>query len=273
MEHNKVSEYLMHVAFGLEVVPAPSITDLKSNLLRVLVATDRSLSVTIRDVIVNKIVELMPGEFTDDRYDTNVRGKGFRPGYISFGLDPMTWDDSGIIGGILFKGTYDPNSFRSEAPDVQDEISNFNHSKGGGVFDIKLEAGYYNKRSEGSYQNNRFLSTITVMVDAKENIIDIEISNPSSLISSIKDLIQDVSSNTPDIAKSEKLKRKESGSKVTFQSFLKMLKDAGRKSIFRSEILKLSEMVAKRLDRAQGTIVGEAEKFYRDRGFSIIEEK
>src|SRR5271166_5674302 len=111
MEPGEIVSHLRAISAAIDEAQEPSRVLVARALLRLLLATDKSLSVTIRDALSNEIHKLVPGEFGGEFYDTNPGGKGYKKGYVSFGLDPQTWESAGIIGGILFKMNYDPVQF------------------------------------------------------------------------------------------------------------------------------------------------------------------
>ena len=274
MNPEQLAEYLRHVANGIDLSAKPSISKLKADLKYAIVATDKSIALEIRDAIVQQIISILPAEFEGNLFDTNPEGKGFRAGYVSFGLDPISWDSIGIIGGILFKGTYDPKEFKSESPQSSGYPTKpFKHSKGGGIFDVEIEAGYNNKKVDGSYQKERFLSSFVISVDDQEKITEIEVVDPQSVKSGIQDLIKDILSNPPEAAQSASLKRKNLPPTASPKTLQRWLNQQERGEVFLSELTALSRSISDRLERPFGQVLEEMKMYFRRSGFPIDEKR
>lgn len=271
MEPDEVISHLRAIATAIDEAPEPSRVLVARALLRLLLATDRTLSLSIRDAVRDQILQLVPGEFGGEYYDTNPQGKGFKKGYVSFGLDPNTWDSTGLIGGILFKLNYDPQQFSSEAPEpTAPGAAGFQHSKGSGsLISLTLECGYYNKMIDGSYSHGRPLGAVDVILDEKENIQDIEVKNPTELSEGIKELIQEISSDPPEHAQSAGLKKKHNVPTGSPKSLLKYLIQNQRSDVGQSEINGLARAMTDRTGRPHQNVLDEVTKFFRDRGWAI----
>ncbi len=275
-----VSTLLRGLASSLDSTATPSRSKVASALSWVLasfdkkayfefVASDRTFSVTVRDRLVEEIQKLVPGEFSG-QYDTNEAGKGFRPGYVSFGLKPATWENEGIIGGLLFRVSYDPSAFRSETTDVSGP--DFSHSQGGAVLDLSVEVGYYNKKVDGSVETQggtRQLSSVTVSVNEKEIVEEVEITDPSGFSNGIKSLIKEISSNPPDYAQSAKLKKKHVAPTGTPASLLKWLQQTGRSDVGQSELDALARAEGERTGKPFGQAMEVIKKFFQSRHWAI----
>jgi hypothetical protein len=255
--------------------PVPDKYKVRSAVLQLLFATDRTLSLTVRDALLREIAKLVPGEFGGETYDTNPGGKGFRPGYVSFGLDPSTWEEAQIIGGILFRCTYNPAEFRSEEPDpkAQERAGWKGHSQGGGVVSLKIECGYYNKLVDGSYQSERKLGEARVLVDDQEQTIDVEIPDPATFASGIKDLIQEIKAEPPAIAQSAARKRQLQAPTTSPTALLTWLVKTNQDSVGRSEIEALVRAMAGRTDRTYSNVLEEVTAFFRKRHWPIDPNK
>src|SRR5271157_4127302 len=271
MGPGEVVSHLRAIATAIDEAQEPSRVLVARALLRLLLATDRTLSIAIRDAIRDQIVQLVPGEFGGEYYDTNPQGKGFKRGYVSFGLDPNTWDSSGLIGGILFKLNYDPQQFTSEAPEPNaPDAAGFKHSKGASsLVSLTLECGYYNKLIDGSYSDGRSLGTVDVLLDEKENVKEVEVKDPATMAKGVQSLIQDISSNPPEHAQSAGLKKKHNVPTGSPKSLLKHLTQNQRSDVGQSELNALARATADRTGRGFQIVLDEVTKFFRDRGWAI----
>jgi len=247
----------------------PGLIYVSSDIFKLLIATDKSLALTIRDSLHAEIEKLIPGEFTD-LYDTNVEGKGFRSGYISFGLQPASWRSEGIIGGILIKGEYDPSLFKSEATEpVQ---PGFKHSKGGGMVSLHVTACYYNKTLGGGCSTDlgiEDLGTVDVLIDAQEQIVDLQIVDSAKLSGGIKSLIKEISARPPDYAQSEKRKRKFKSPTGSPKSLLNWLIQNQRSDVSQSELESLARAMSARQERSYESALKDATDFFQKRGWAI----
>ena len=238
-------------------------------------ATDKSIALTIRDALFNGIVWAVPEEFGgSEYYDTKLEGKGYRSGYVSFGLDPTSWEVGGIVGGILIQCNYDENEFKSEEPDTEDpDFQSWKgHSQGGGVIVLDVTACYYNKRLGGGCAvvsdpnidlGPVHIGKVEFMVDAKEKIIDAGVVNPSLMASSLKNLIKTVLSNTPEEAKSSRRKKQEALPTGNEKTLLKWLIRNERSNVNLSEIEALSRAMSARTETAYGSMLEKNLTFFR----------
>jgi hypothetical protein len=222
MNPTEVSELLRRIASYVEESENPSKSKVAGHLFQILLATDKSLALTIRDATLGEIVKLMPNEFNGELYDTNPEGKGFLAGYVSFALDPQTWESNGIIGGILFKLKYYPKSFKSQAPEGGYGPEQ-KHPKGQTIIKLAVEAGYYNKKIDGSYSSGRPLDEIWVEVDPKEQLIDVTIVDPGAMKSGVDDLINEIVQSPPEYAQSAGRKQKQTKEKTAPTSNVRAL--------------------------------------------------
>lgn len=246
---------------------AASIEDVLALLGEFRVATDRSIAVSIRDALHAKIQELVPGEVSE-LYDTHEGGKGFRSGYVSFGLKPMSWQNSHLIGGILVSGSYDSKSFRSEKPEGAGK--DFKHSKGEHIITVELTASYYNKKPGGDVETQGAtvpLGTATVHIGDDESIIEVEVDS-SKLGGGINHLIQEIVSNPPDYAKSKTLLKKHNAPTGSPQSLRKWLNQNGRSDVEQGELEALARAMAAR-GKPYSNAMDEVTKYFRSRGFPI----
>lgn len=225
---------------------------------RDIVASDKSLALAIRDAIHGEIQKLVPGEVTS-LYDTNPDGKGWKPGYVSFGLQPVSWQTEGIIGGILIRCTYDAAEFRSEKLD--DGPKDFKHSKGGAALSVSLSASYYNKKAGGSVETQSTtadLGTATLAIEADESISEVDL-DAGQVSSGVKSVMQDILSHPPDYAQSAKRKQKHVAPTGSPGSFVKWLLQNNRSDVGKSEVDALVRAMAER-----GTAAGTAREKVMD---------
>lgn len=223
------------------------------NLIRIAanicLATNQSLALEIRNKLLAKILSLFPeSEFDDKLYDTHESGKGFRPGYVSFALKPMDWVNNDLIGGILIRGEYPSVVVKSTSPEkgADEDYEKWVESggnqglKGGAVEVIELQAGYYNKKSSGSFQREQDLSQATFSIDSLENILDLELSDESKVRRALETIISDVLKNPPDLAISHRKKEKDNNFS-SVAKFVKSLKEAGKNRVSEAEARQLAE--------------------------------
>ena len=266
MQPSEASAWLRRIATYVDSEKAPSFSIVRSALATVLVATDRTIGLAIRDAVFNETVALMPGTF-EDMYDTNIEGKGFRGGRVSLGMQPSVWKEKGIIGGILVSVDYG-GQFKSEAP--EQAPPDFKHSKGGALLTLGVDAKYYNKQAEGGLNSPVSLGDVDVLVDAQENVISVEIVNPSIYKSKLQSIIDSIAASPPAVAQGSGWKKRNSPSSVnTPVALLKQLLKNQRTDVKRSEISALAQVMS----ASQGTPVGMAttsiEDFFKRRGWAI----
>lgn len=263
---------LNELADYIDMHHSPRISAVKQALFRILLATDRTLSVSIRDALVTEIARIVPGEFGGEIYDTNPAGKGFRPGYISFGLKPQTWEAADIIGGILFMCEYDPSLFRSESPDPQSP----NHAKWQGrsqnedIIELEnIEIGYYNKKIGGKVSDKISLGKVGVLIDAKEQVISIIIEHEAGFAEGVKNLIQEIKNDPPAVAQSEAFKKRNRSPTESPKALLTWLNRTNRQDVGKSEIEALANAMAARSERPLGTVLEEIKQFFTKRHWPI----
>lgn len=228
--------------------------DLRRAALRVLLATDRSLAESIREEMLPKILALFPsGYFEDKLYDTGESGKGFRPGYVSFGLKPMAWSDKGLIGGILVRGTYPSQTVKSQAPEPNTpewkkwKDAGGNPSLEGGEAEVvELRAGYYNKTKGGSFSRDQDLGQATFTIDQFEEIQDFELADPDGLRAAVTEVVDDVLRDPPEeaVSKSKRVQRQKSPYS-SLKKFLHHLMDEGRNTFRMDEVRALVQFTGK----------------------------
>lgn len=270
MKPSELSLQLRLIASAIDVAEQPSWRRVANAIAGVLFATDKSLALSVREALHAEIEKLMPGVFA--LYDTNPGGKGYKAGYVSFGLVPAQWKDEGIIGGILIQADYDPKSFRSEAPDPPDE--KFEHSKKGGIVELAITGCYYNKLQGGGCDPDVAvgivgLSGADVYVDAKEKVISIELVDPGMLKDGLASIVKDIAANPPDYAQSEERKRKNDSPTGSPASLLKWLSQNNRSSVGRSEIDALARAQSAKTGKAMGNAKRDIEDFFKKRGWAI----
>lgn len=229
--------------------------DLSRIAWRVVIATDRSLAEAVRERLLPEILKLFPsGYFQDKLYDTGEAGKGFRPGYISFGLRPEAWTAKQLIGGILVRGTYDSKNVRSRSPEPNtpeykewEKAGGNPELKGGAAETVKLEAGYYNKIKGGSYDRSRSLGEIAFTIDELEHIDELELTDTGAVKSGLESLVQNVLDDPPEAAISAGAARSKSPY-TSLKKFLHYLSDEGRRGFRMEEIEALSQFTGKSKD-------------------------
>jgi len=270
MEPGELVTHLRAISSAIDDAQEPSRTLVARAVLRLLLATDKSLALSIRDAVFNEISKLVPGEFGGEYYDTNPGGKGYKKGYVSFGLDPQTWESAGIIGGILFKMNYDPSQFASEAPEpTAPEAKDFKHSKGGGVVQLDVQCGYYNKLIDGSYSLERALGKIDVLIKPDEGVDTTEVKDPATFAKGIQDLIQEIAADPPEHAQSTKLKKKYNAPTGSPQSLLKWLLQNHRSDVTQGELNALARAISGKSGRGFQQVLEEVTDFFRKRKWAI----
>lgn len=221
---------------------------------RVYIATNQSLAYEIREQILKKILSLFPsGTFEDKLYDTNEGGKGFRPGYVSFALKPLVWSNNDLIGGILIRCTYPSNVVKSDSPESNSpeyklwkEQGGNKGLVGGGDEIINLEAGYYNKKSSGSFQREQALGDAIFTINNLEEISELELSDEQTVQSGIDAIVQDVLKDPPELAISHERKVK-NNQYTSLRKFVDYIRNEGRNKVKPSEIKLLSDSTGQNL--------------------------
>jgi len=269
VEPLELCAHLERLASYVDGSPSPSASLLASRLAAALVATDRTLSEAIGKRLAEQVAKLMPSEFDGGTYDTSDRGKGFKDGYVSWGQKPNTWEAADLIGGILFRCSYDPEEFQSEAPEEGGDWQG--HSKGEAAVTLNVTAGYYNKRYGGGVKDEVPLGTCTVLLDAKEQIMEAEIDDPSSFKDGVMGLIQKIHSSPPDEALSEGRKRKSMPAITSPVALLRWLNKNNMTEVNRSDINALVKNMSEGQGKAPGTVLEQVNSYFRSRGIPINE--
>lgn len=285
---------LRRVAAAIERSGSPSRSAVASAVLRLLVATDRSLAESIRDALAEKIRQVVPGEFDGGLYDTNPGGKGFRKGYISFGLDPTTWETKGIVGGILIQCTFDSSLFRSEAPEPSDPahaewLKGPGHSTKGAILELYVTGCYYNKLlgggcaeehgggsgsgsgenlSGGAVSGPADLGDVNVMVDAQEKVLEVTVDAPT-MSAELKKIIADIAAAPPAVAQGAGWKKKNLAPTGSPQALQKWLLVNKRTDVGRSELEALSRAMANRGVGPYGMLLEKNTDYFRKGGWAI----
>ena len=278
MNPDELSFYLRSIAS--DISSSPNFRQTKSRLAYAILATDKSLAYTIRDVLFEKIRQAVPGEFGGEYYDTKLEGKGYKSGYISFGLDPMSWEKEGIVGGILIQCNYDKNEFKSEEPEIgsSDSQSWGGHSQGGGIVVLDVTACYYNKLLGGGCAKISdpdidlgpvHVGKIEFLIDAREKVIESNVIDPSAMTSALRNLIKTVSSSAPEEVKSSRRKKQESFPTGDEKSFLRWLVKNQRSDVNLSEIEALSRAMSARTETAYKNVLDRNLSFFRNRHWPV----
>ena len=200
--------------------------------VRILLATDQSLAQALQDELYQLIHSTVPDGYFEGYYDTpESRSKGFKPGYVSFGLRPAIFPAKDLVGGLLFKGTYPSDTIRSNSPDPSDTSAYQQWEKAGGnpalgdspAEIIDLEVGYYNHKKGRTYQQERPAGQILFTIDPTEKIIEIELTDKAATEQAITSLVDEIVADPPDVARSETAQRKKDPY-ASMGKFLKMLR-------------------------------------------------
>ncbi len=270
MDPKSLVSRLMRVAADVDTSERPDRVLVARDLVRVLLATDRTLGVAIRDGLKTEIEKLMPDEFSaGDHYDTNPRGKGFTEGYVSWGMQPRSW--SGRVGGILFQGEY---SETSEAPDPKENWTGRSSGQGTSI-GLRVYGGYYNKLAGGGVGSPSDFGWVDVDVDAAENVVAVTIVDPDDFKTNVMAVVSD----PPAESKSAPMRRKEQqlttapmDSPKNLLKWVIQTKQAGpdgKPAVLGSQL----NLLAKMMDGAFATNLGKVEKFFQDRGIQIDRSK
>lgn len=246
--------------------------------IRYLIATDRSLGVDIRNNLIKEIHDAAsPGALESGWHDTSEKGKGFRPGYVSFGLRPAAW--VGLIGTLLITGEY-KNKIKTKSPDpTSPEFKDFvkrggNPDAAGFIIGMQLYADYYHKRGggrkkkeegeeeeEGSAAPVDFktdLGEALVELNNLEQVVDITLVDPDKTRKGIDDIINAVKTNPPKKAKSKsKTVRRQLSPFGSIRRFIDYLDEVGRNQFYKDELEAVGQFtgialhtIRQRLERA-----------------------
>lgn len=228
-----------------------------------LMSSDRTLALTIRDALQEEINKLLPSHFVGS-WDTSEAGKGFKSGYVSFGLRPSAWEGSGIIGGVLVRAKYDPDQFRSESSDSEDP--DFSHSSGGDVIELSVDACYYNHKKEGGVENQNVIANlgiVEVAIDAKEKLVDLIIVNPGDFVSGIREIVDTISHDPPDYAKSKSKKQSYSPT-VNAKTLRRWLVENNRTDVGLSELQETARNISNITGKAYSNALEDLKRDLRD---------
>lgn len=268
MQPNDLSLELRSIAFAID--QGMTSASARSAVACLILATDRSLSVSIRDALMAEFEKLVPGQFV--KYDTKEEGKGFRAGYVSFGIVPAEWKAAGLIGGILIQCDYNAKDFRSEAPENAGD--DFQHSKGGGTVELTMTGCYYshakgNKCDPDTAVGVVPLSGADVYVDAKEKVFSVELVDADMTKAGLQSIVKDIIANPPDYAKSEKLKRKDNVPTSSPQALQKWLTQNGRSDVGQSELEALARAISNRTGKAYSNALQDVTSFFRSKQWAV----
>ncbi len=271
MEPSELSARLRQVALYIESSERPSVRLVRSKLAAAMIATDRSLSETLGKSLAAQIAQLMPEEFSGETYDTSDRGKGYKGGYVSWAMDPNTWENAGIIGGILFMCKYDPEDFQSEAPEGEGADKWEGHSKGEAAVTLTISAGYYNKTLGGGVDGAADLGTCTVLLDAKEQVVEASIDDTGAFEKGVTELIRKVNESPPDEAVSASRRRKALPPTTSEKTLLQWLTKQNRTDVKRSELNDLARSMSKRTGEPAGQVLQRVNDFFKKRTWPVDE--
>ena len=272
MEPSELSAHLRQIASYVDASRRPSLSLVASRLAAAVLATDRSLSETVGKSLAAQVAKLMPEEFNGETYDTADKGKGFKGGYVSWAMDPNTWENAGIIGGILFMCRYNPEEFKSEAPEGGYGGEDAGHSKGEAVITLTMTAGYYNKTLGGGVDGAADLGTCTVMLDSKEQVVEASIDDESKFEKGVTDLIRKVNDSPPDEAVSASRRRKSMPPTTSEKTLLQWLVKQNRTDVKRTEINDLVRSMSKRTGEPAGQVLERVNGFFKKRGWPVDEK-
>lgn len=272
MEPSELSARLRQIASYVDTSRRPSLRFVRSTLAAAVLATDRSLSEAVGKALAAKVAQLMPEEFNGETYDTADKGKGFKDGYVSFAMDPNTWESAGIIGGILFMCRYNPADFKSEAPEGEGADAWQGHSKGEAVVTLTMTAGYYNKTLGGGVDGSTPLGTCTVMLDAKEQVVEADIDDTTQFEKGVTELIRRINESPPDEAVSASRRRKSMPPTTSEKTLIQWLTKQNRTDVKRTEINDLVRSMSKRTGEPAGQVLERVNGFFKKRGWPVDEK-
>jgi len=220
------------------------------------IATDKDLSIKIRDALVPVIYDSMgTGVFTGEFWDIGERRTqlGYRPGFVSFNLLPTMWE--GMPGGLHIEGKYEPKKVKSNAPETGTpeyeewvEQGGNQDLMGGEAESMTLKASYYSKSSGGGIYRPKSLTKeeaedlyevnvhqikevdlggATFLVSQLEEIESITIDDPGLLKKNLHTLIQEVAKALQS-SKSISQKRRSGGPYGSLRKFLTYLNEENR---------------------------------------------
>lgn len=272
MEPSELSARLRQIASYVEASGSPSLRLVSSRLAAMVLATDRSLSEAVGKALAEQVAKLMPEEFSGATYDTADKGKGFKGGYVSWAMDPNTWENAGIIGGILFMCRYNPEEFKSESPEGEGSEDWQGHSKGEAAITLTMTAGYYNKTLGGGVDGSVSLGTCTILLDAKEKVMEAAIDDESAFETGVTELIRRVNESPPDEAVSASRRRKSMPPTTSEKTLIQWLTQQNRTDVKRTEINDLVRSMSKRTGEPAGQVLEKVNGFFKKRGWPIDEK-
>lgn len=200
--------------------------------IAVVIATDRSLAETIRNAMMEDIRNILP---TYELYDVHPeKGKGYRTGYVSFGIKPSSWHQAGINGGILVQGEY--AIVKSKAPDQPDpKFKNPDFSPPVDEL-ISLKGGYYLKKLGGKIKEldelgyyNDNLGEWWFSINEKEQLDNHGFFDTDTFKNGISKIEEDVLKNPPEGAQSaESQERQRRYNILTYKNLVKKIHQENR---------------------------------------------
>lgn len=268
MGPKSVASSLLAIADYLDGTGRPSRSRVIAALLAAVVATDRSLAESVGRALAEQVAKLMPEEFSGETFDTSDRGKGYKDGYVSWAMDPNTWEEAGILGGILFMCEYDTSKYSSESLGEGEDWE----GRQEGALDVTVQAAYYNKSLGGGVDEKTDLGSCTLLLDSKENVVEAEISDRAAFEAGITSIIQKILTSPPDEAVSESRRRRALPPTTSPRTLLKWLLRQGRTDVKRSELNDLARSMSKRTGRPYGQVLREVDEFFKSRTWPVDEE-
>jgi hypothetical protein len=256
MDLCKLATKVLNGSFSSRVIKRYAREELMETI-RYLIATDKSLALNIRNILVREILALFPTGTFEDRtpsglYDTQEEGKGFRAGYVSFALQPKAWTAKGILGGILVSGQYDTSKKSTSPESSSPNAANWpgNPEFAALVVPIDLWAGYYTKTAKGGLvkeEQAEWMSQAEILFDDQEEVQGINLLNPGKIKKTIETIVEDILQRPVEEVPvtQDKGQRKKMSPYSGLQKFLKYLVDSGRDVFYSDEVTAVSQWTGK----------------------------
>ncbi len=134
-----------------------------------------------------------------------------------------------------------------------------------------MTAGYYNKTSGGGVDGSVDLGTCTVLLDAKEKVMEAAIDDEQKFESGVTGLIRKVNESPPDEAVSASRRRKALPPTTSEKTLLQWLVKNNRTEVNRTEINDLVRSMSKRTGEPAGQVLEKVNGFFKKRGWPVDE--
>lgn len=282
MKPSEVALYLRHMATAIDVANNPSKSRVASDLVRLILATDRTFSLKIQKAMLNELSRDLPKDFSAGiTYDTNPGGKGWAAGRVSFGVPVESWLQHGLIGGMHFEMKY--VGFKSEQPEQPEEDPNQPEWLGRfdendmpiqqDMIEFDVSGGFYSHKSghaidpTGKYYQH--FGKALVEIDRFEEVTDVALDKVFT--SNVKKVVDAVLADPPEgaIGAAGRKQRDRSSPTYSVNNLVNFKKERGSMDITHRELNEVIDNYMERNPEAGSRYMIEKKIRNQLRGFNL----